>query len=165
MNLAEFLLARIDEDEWWAHEASRRDETYVPDGIHWQWVFPDDDSVADLDPARDPYVGGNSDHGYTVSLCSVEQFPTMSVGPLPQFAISHAEEVPTVVAGHIARHDPARVLAECEAKRSVLALHRSGDAWCDYCSHSVVDDRCPTIRALAAVFRDHPDFDPAWSVT
>jgi hypothetical protein len=103
MNLAEFLLARVAEDEAVARAA----------GTGW-------------------------------------------AGPEPMGAIEGGDSVFV---------SPARVLAECEAKRSVLALHRSGDAWCDYCSHSVVDDRCPTIRALAAVFRDHPDFDPAWSVT
>ncbi|MFJ9558295.1 DUF6221 family protein [Nocardiopsis sp. NPDC101807] len=61
---------------------------------------------------------------------------------------------------HIARHDPARVLREVAAKRAVLALHQ--DAGMGDCAHS--SDPCPTLRALAAPYVDHPDYDPAWAV-
>jgi hypothetical protein len=54
---------------------------------------------------------------------------------------------------------PQRVLAECEAKRAivdVMAAHRDryeafGDPY--------------VLKILASVYRTHPDFDPAWSVT
>ena len=81
--------------------------------------------------------------------------------------------------GHIARHDPARALREVEAKRAILRNHRP--AWTDYkdgdgidrtsnecveCEPSGTPDNypCPTLRILAAVYSDHPDYDPAWSL-
>jgi hypothetical protein len=73
-----------------------------------------------------------------------------------------------------------RVLAECEAKRRLIELHAdhmtiygSDDEFCEQCSHwsrEGLDDYyepwpCEHLRILASVYRDHPDFDPAWSVT
>jgi len=68
---------------------------------------------------------------------------------------------------HIVRHDPARVLAEVKAKRAILARHSTGTGslrefggW--YCE--VCDDGCAEVPVLAAVYADHPDYDPAWRV-
>lgn len=90
---------------------------------------------------------------------------------------------------HIARHDPAHVLAWCAALRAVVELHRheakgpgpvlydgsrdlnEGVFGCVICS--CVDDDpgwhltggwCDTVRQLAAIWADHPDFDPSWHV-
>ncbi|HKY59267.1 MAG TPA: DUF6221 family protein [Aeromicrobium sp.] len=62
---------------------------------------------------------------------------------------------------HFARHDPARVLAECEAKRKIVEQARAyspaseygdGEGW------ALVD----VMRALASVYADHPDYDQDW---
>jgi hypothetical protein len=75
--------------------------------------------------------------------------------------------------------DPARVLAECQAKRAIVGLHRqvnvfsfapSGD--CAECGDPEaegwwvrrVDWPCPTLRHLGAVYAYHPDYNPAWRV-
>jgi len=67
-------------------------------------------------------------------------------------------------ARHIARHDPARVLAECAAKRAIVALHavipRPDDA--SYCEEDEAPFPCPTLRALALPYAEHPDYDEAW---
>lgn len=82
-------------------------------------------------------------------------------------------------AEHIARHDPARVLADVAAKRAILASHRE----------ALVEERdmheidWPTeqrgrveqaaaaakvgvlraaVESLAQPYADHSDFDPAW---
>lgn len=85
---------------------------------------------------------------------------------------------------HGQRHDPARVLAECEAKRRIVELHwpdLSGPGtwvqppfgYCptcgeDYCEADGTAVRpeapCPTLRLLALPYADHPDFDATWSV-
>lgn len=65
------------------------------------------------------------------------------------------------VADHIARHDPARVLAECEAKRRIVAA--LGD-WDDgYVWSSSTGSRAEdALRALALPYADHPDFREEW---
>lgn len=65
---------------------------------------------------------------------------------------------------------PARVLAECEAKRQIIELHQRcnvhdhpGDE-CDACQRCGDGSiwPCDTLLAVASVYADHPDFDPAW---
>ncbi len=66
---------------------------------------------------------------------------------------------------HIARWDPARVLAECEAKRRIVEAHLSSEAWCDHCSGGELmgnPDGCPTLRLLALPYADHADYDESW---
>lgn len=50
---------------------------------------------------------------------------------------------------HIARHNPARVLAEIQAKRRIVEMYGQAVA-----IDTVLDH-------LAAVYDQHPDFDPA----
>lgn len=73
---------------------------------------------------------------------------------------------------HMDRWSPDRVLAECETKRRIVELHRAanGDGACDLCGGLDADLLrgqwpCETLIALASVYADHPDFDPAWSVS
>lgn len=73
---------------------------------------------------------------------------------------------------HIARHDPARVLAECEAKRRIVeaALEVLGDlelgedplADADDLADGQVWAFAEALRLLASVYADHPDYDEAW---
>lgn len=70
---------------------------------------------------------------------------------------------------HIARHDPARVLAEVEAKRRILYEHRDdGYGDCLGCGMNALEemcreiDDCPTLLALAAVYATHPDYQAEW---
>lgn len=79
----------------------------------------------------------------------------------------------------IAEFNPARVLAECAAKRAILRRHATITVWPDgtggakyyYGSKKVCascDERtqtpCPTIGLLAAVYSDHPDYDKDWAL-
>lgn len=71
---------------------------------------------------------------------------------------------------------PARVLAECEAKRRILDMHTSAATWdggeeCAQCSfHEAYEGfndvsetfPCPTLRFLALPYADHPDYQEAW---
>jgi Family of unknown function (DUF6221) len=76
---------------------------------------------------------------------------------------------------HDARHNPARVLREVEAKRAIVAAHpvrpiingtcktcsdREGLSWSslEAGDPDFVDWPCFTLRALAAVWSDHPDY-------
>jgi hypothetical protein len=56
---------------------------------------------------------------------------------------------------------PERVLAECEAKRRIVALA----PWCNNSTAGSALIDLPgnlVLRDLAAVYSDHPDYDEAW---
>lgn len=69
-------------------------------------------------------------------------------------------------AAHIARHDPARVLAEVEAKRAIVAECAeevdggTTDEGQGLTSGAILGGY--VLRALASVYRDRDGFDPAW---
>jgi hypothetical protein len=64
-------------------------------------------------------------------------------------------------AAHIARHDPARVLAEVEAKRAVVAERLFYDRDPDY-ELTILGERI--LAALALPYAGHPDYQPEWSL-
>jgi hypothetical protein len=63
-------------------------------------------------------------------------------------------------AAHIARHSPARALAEVEAKRDVIADYLRLDAAGDVLARGVVED---IIRGLCSAYAEHPDYNMSWS--
>lgn len=84
------------------------------------------------------------------------------------------------MAPFIARHDPGRVLREVGAKRAVIAIHDpsrhpddpSSVRWCPVCitgRHGYPEEwgddpyPCLTLRQLAAVWSDHPDYRQEWA--
>lgn len=140
MNITEFLLARISEDEAVARTAAADNDSarwnvseIVYEGIH---VY-----------ARPSGLDAEGGRGETTA--------------------------------HMQRHDPARVLAECAAKREIVAryirvedraLAYRSPRWADTmnCTDRLdwrkAEARYATmdsvVRALARVYADHPDFDP-----
>jgi hypothetical protein len=142
MDVAEFLLARIAEDEAYARLAA---EPSDGDGRTAEWT----------EDASGVLWTGDDYH------------------PLGDSALSR----------HIERWDPARVLAECEAKRRVVAAYQDErsrrDIYESEESRAVEDDeqrmhrrsaaaRCRgleiAIEALAAVYADHSDHRDEWAV-
>jgi hypothetical protein len=74
---------------------------------------------------------------------------------------------------------PARVLAQCEAMRAVVEMHAPVEVYreqplvCTVCvqtddSGDFIVSRpedawpCPTLRALASIWADHPEFRQEW---
>ena len=70
----------------------------------------------------------------------------------PEDEHSYTTDPPDDVALHIARHDPARVLAECEAKRRIVQNAQDPG-----------DDLFVAILALP--YADHPDYREEWRPT
>ena len=72
---------------------------------------------------------------------------------------------PEGLAAHIARHDPARVLAEVEAKRRIVRAHAK---WCEgrceakYPEGGFDAAHYWSIKSLAAAYADHPDYREEW---
>jgi hypothetical protein len=159
-DLVAFLSARLDEDEQAAKAATNETGRWTWDhGLGEQCNDPECPYGSLLDQASesDTYAGTvlMDAHGYDV-------------------------KAPWQGADHIARHDPARVLREVEAKRRIihahdrphecLALTGSGE-------HSVVDGQpwelwepthtadhgpCLVLRLLALPYADHPDYREEW---
>jgi hypothetical protein len=132
VTITEFLLARIAEDEATASAAAQY-------GARWHW----DASFGDLcNDASCPYGMLVASNGAPADVDAV----LMEV---------HGYDVHEAWMGadHIARHDPARVLAECAAKRAIVALGEftEGSYW-------------DALGALAAVHAGHPDYDPEWAL-
>jgi hypothetical protein len=139
MELSEFLLARIGEDEAVAREALHPDA--VSPGA---WVTEHHNSEYHSEPNRAHIAEDRSGHYWSV-----------------------AHEVFIPIAVHIARHAPARVLAECEAKRRIVDLHRAVPVAPGRRELTCVEDGaltwpCPTLRFLAAPYADHSDYCVEW---
>ena len=90
-------------------------------------------ALGDVKPWRCDEVGGK-----------VRQVGQQEFG-LPD-VVSESDTHLTAV--HIARHDPARILAECEAKRQLIERVGNPD-WAGF-------------RILALPHADHPDYRPEW---
>jgi hypothetical protein len=66
------------------------------------------------------------------------------------------------VAVHMARHDPAHVLADIAAKRQIVKECRAGiAAWPAADSDTYLE---AILEVLAHPYAEHPDFDPTWRV-
>jgi hypothetical protein len=74
-------------------------------------------------------------------------------------------------AAHISRHDPAHVLARCEAHRRIVNMHADDGRRCSSCyieTHDINQpiwpqaSPCPTLYALALPYSDHPDCRDEW---
>lgn len=185
MDLTEFLLARIAEDEAAARAAIDPDRP----GTHWHWVMDANDT-----PVRHGHLQRAQDDGESVSLRTVEEYPTRSgVGPLPHFVVQSGD-VHGIGGEHIARWDPARVLAECDAKRRIIELHASWPVLVETPPELTQSDSptemtfrltqqiawttqdeyrkrfgnepptAPMIRTLALPYADHPDYRQEWKV-
>lgn len=128
MELVDFLRARLDEDEAAARAATPGAWRYNPDKHHHIVGTPlFEEAVFAGPPGVDAVcVAGTGKTDDPQSMRDAE---------------------------HIARHDPARVLAEVEAKRAVVDFADTYEGG----FHA-----SQFLPKLAAVYRDHPDFDPAW---
>lgn len=147
MMITEFLLGRIAEDE-----AVARDAT----GNRWAVEHHEGwyDSRRNVEHAwsvnsDEPLLQNGRELAYTRHPVAVDYDRDYN---MPQGGCALE-----VDAGHIARHDPARVLAECEAKRRIVERHSS----CDDVSFGDASI-CPEIVTLAAIYADHPDYQEAW---
>jgi hypothetical protein len=135
-DIAAFILARLDEDE--AAARGVQDNSAPWPG---RWVVDDDHAVKTY-------------NGWTIVY----------------------GDLPPGLAAHMVRNSPARVLREVDAKRAIAALHKGEPSMHHepprperYCAACGVDDGwynvpwpCPTILAVAAIYGDHPDYQPEW---
>lgn len=168
-DLSAFLLARLAEDEAAANVCA---EMFPPP---WEvadrgWrvrIYADDTPTPDLST-------DDEDAMTTRTPVVMEVEPDRHIED-PRWLSERVE--------HVARHDPARVLREVEAKRAIVEACRpvypvfyreSARRLCEErgeVSFTVDAHGGPmwphagaeiTLRCLASVYRDHPEFDAAW---
>ncbi|MFG3349528.1 DUF6221 family protein [Streptomyces sp. NPDC048018] len=168
MDLVEFLTARLDEDERAAQAATPGPWWHNPGK---QWLETEAFVTYDLSKGLE-FVGHGGPHPFTGCVAGT--------GPA-----DHPQSMAD--AAHIARHDPARVLAEVDGKRLLLADHpiqpetyprpavggrEVGGPYfpfgCANC-HAEMDTGevhgfgyCLTWKALALPYASHADYDEAW---
>jgi hypothetical protein len=136
VEIMEFYAARLDEDEAAAKAGTRRI------GMPWR-----------IDPEPWAYGTGIID----------------DIGGVGVASGSYAAE-------HMVRHNPARVLREVEARRKILndyecqsgfslpeGVHDGRDPDERECDQVLKDALEIIVADLAAVYSDHPDYDPAWA--
>jgi hypothetical protein len=151
MTLSEFLLARIAEDEEVARTASGG--TVIGEPYNWRPVDTGDEWAPNVDLR-------NGDVEVLVALRPGLPRPANVMSGYWGQVVSLAEGAganenlspESDLAAHIARHDPARVLAECEAKRRIVEMHAYQE------EHFTPDE----LRALALPYADHPDYREEW---
>ncbi|MFG2722699.1 DUF6221 family protein [Streptomyces sp. NPDC048416] len=77
----------------------------------------------------------------------------------------YTTELPAELAEHIGRHDPARVLAEIEAKRQLLDRYEameSGVLVMIGVESILSEYRRVLLPSLALPYADHPDYREEW---
>jgi hypothetical protein len=131
VTVTEFLLARLAEDEAVAREAAL---TVGWDGFGDQRVRSGQQWVYSYHVVKRVRDDGPTDRR-TVADCG--SFVGMGTAP------------------HVARWDPARVLAEVEAKRRIVEHHSPDDNWS-------YGEPCTTLHLLALPYSDHPDYHEDW---
>jgi hypothetical protein len=133
------------------------------------------------------WIGPAAD-GWGAGMVEATDGPTHDVG-----IVVYDEGRPSEAqAAHIARHDPARVLAQVAAVRAVVEWHEAREDCCEEFYGPLVIDAepevsagtdafgqltmrrsigtqrylgCVTLRALAAPYADRAGYDPAWAPT
>jgi hypothetical protein len=145
-DLVAFLRARLDEDEQAARAVHVPPDWHQGPGDDPEWAS--DEMVLWWPPEfHTPYEQDKHWRGLTVNT--------------PELA------------AYLARHDPARVLAEVDAKRRLLKMHTTRrrtftpgkpiveGVTCPICYRA--DGACSTLRVLALPYAQHPDYRPEWA--
>lgn len=144
MNITEFLQARIAEDEAVARAAG---------GPNERW----DTMTEETSDGENIY--------YTVEKVGARDATVAE--------LSSSQSIGRNQASHIARHDPARVLAECAAKRAIIEQAQKASEVEQEFDERIWAGAGPDrvepwagdaiLFAIAAVYKDHPDYQQEWA--
>lgn len=173
-----WLVAQLDADEQWALAASKpypyaEGNPQIPaGGVHWTWVVGENWEPVTPDPVENEIVERDGD--WNCNLATVEQWEWKSYGRaiepgcmMRNTYASSIEEMDSAAAGHIVRHDPARVLAEVAAKRRIIERHPGATAtdecpgcgaWLNGTWRTGPGETCPELADVAAPYADRPGF-------
>jgi Family of unknown function (DUF6221) len=138
------------------------DDGLMDDLIAFLAARLDEVEAAAKSAAAETAVGWFTDTSEEPDERSVRYTAPNTLHPSSTWDYSIADRVPLAAAVHIVRHDPGRALREVKAKRAIIRLAATGREWTDGSAGAtagyaavVVSD---ALRALAAVYSDHPDY-------
>lgn len=166
MGIVEFVQDRLNEDEQWARLCSQppEGEPELPNGVHWRWTRgPDQTTIRipeKLDEDADPFL---TEYGTLAWLATVETWTFGEGEEAQEGSGSYFEGVSNVeldAAAHIARHDPARILAEVSAKRALLEMVLADQNTNGGKNSSQWNQ---VMRLLALPYRGHPQYRKSWA--
>ena len=154
-DLTKFLLARIAEDEAVAREATSGPWAHNPSK---EWF-------TDPDKLRAARAG--------IRQTGANEFVSAESGAVGVAATGPSDDHQSMAdANHIARHDPTRVLAECGAKRRIVereekrlreTWRRRSDEHRQTFEQWFTKPYGETLRDLATIYANHPDFRSEWT--
>lgn len=151
MSLSDFLMARISEDETAARAALEAGSG----GDKW-----------DVDGTDDLEVWANAE--WEVDASGEDGYGTNAGVFIAGGDVVAAGVEGTAVVEHIARWDPARVLAEAQGKRQILAMHHMATQTAaqspSKTAHfsAVASALESAMLFLAMAYADHPHHQPEW---
>lgn len=149
-SVTEFLSRCLDGDEIWARAASTdKDsggaERVIEGGAQWLWMSDSQDRVPTV-----PFSGSVLEES-PVTLTALRGTPGEE-----HIAVLRCGEgssrVPSGVAGHVVRHDPASVMLRVEVQRRLLEMCRKGDVPPE------------VVLLMVQPYRGHPGFDASWQI-
>jgi hypothetical protein len=162
--LVQFLRQRLNEEEGWARTVGGNTVvgepgrwTASPDGDRWAPSRTDCEVelLVALRPDAPQTHDGLADFtgGYygQIAIWSDDGDVDLDQTALP-------------LARFIARHDPARVLADVQAKRAILRQYEEAVRVQRFGEGQVVLALASVVHALVQQFADHPAFDKAWLI-
>lgn len=161
-DLVAWIREQLDIDERIAIAASSCTHGSTPGGEYWRWENEVTDQPVTPQPGIDEYLTPDDDG--PLGLRSVENYPIDEWGErngLPHFVVRGQDEIRTVDALHIARHDPAAVIADVGAKRRILD---------EIAIPNLIDDQTDEtaahlVRLLAAAYASRPGYRGEWAPT
>lgn len=167
MDLVEFLRARLDAEEAKARAALAVRVSVDAGPVDVSTGSPSHVQVEAIERWSAPPVDG-----------AIGEYEAPVRMPHGTIRVSVTADSPSAraCAAHIARHDPARVLAEVDAKRRLIDLHPHsvwptrkgpGHLYCGTCHEEdgvIGGDghHCLTLRLLALPYADHADYREEW---
>jgi hypothetical protein len=106
---------------------------------------------------------------FLLARIAEDEAAARAVGWTPRWVMAHdLPDAPPGIVAHIARHDPARVLAECAAKRRIVELADDATGLdmqvdSEFAAESRNEVTSPylgdvILRALAMPYADHADY-------
>lgn len=169
--MAAWVRQQIAEDRAWANAANQAyrhgagDRTVPKTGVHWEWVTGDRWTAVTPDPVAEEFLDG----GAEAWLATREEWFSPlgdNVDPTDRrhymrHTYFSADEVDSSAAGHIVRHDPARVLADCEADESILTWAQRLNPGDDLGGLLALDARF-VVCTLTWKYHERPGWEPHW---